>query len=163
MMKNFFFWFFLSVLLHLAAVAGIYSAQYFSQEQSLQNDSSTQNTLTIYVNQKVEAKASAQSPAPMQSAPTAGGLGSEGFKPLIAIIPLYPEVSRSRGEEGVVEVEFFVEKDGVVSRVEIVRGSGYYRLDESVREALNKARFAEIPEARSGNKLRFVFELELVQ
>ncbi|MBI2522554.1 MAG: energy transducer TonB [Bdellovibrio sp.] len=51
---------------------------------------------------------------------------------------LYPEISRQRGEEGVVDLRVAVNRIGVVEEVIVLKSSGYMRLDgEAVRAAKN--------------------------
>ena len=78
--------------------------------------------------------------------------------------PVYPLYSRIRGEEGSVVVVVEVLADGGAGDVEVVRSSGYHRLDRAVLRALRKATF--IPArmdgrpVRSRKRLTFRFELD---
>ncbi len=56
--------------------------------------------------------------------------------------PVYPRISRRRGEEGTVVLSVEVGADGTGSLVRILESSGYPRLDNAAQEALAKARFS---------------------
>ncbi|MBD3812754.1 MAG: energy transducer TonB, partial [Betaproteobacteria bacterium] len=50
--------------------------------------------------------------------------------------PPYPALSKRLGEEGVVRLNILVNPDGSVAQLEIVKSSGYARLDESARKTV---------------------------
>lgn len=52
--------------------------------------------------------------------------------------PAYPALSRRLGEEGVVRLNILVNPDGRVARLEIMKSSGYVRLDESARKTVQE-------------------------
>lgn len=52
--------------------------------------------------------------------------------------PRYPALSRRLGEEGVVRLNILVNPDGSVARLEIMKSSGYVRLDESARKTVQE-------------------------
>lgn len=56
--------------------------------------------------------------------------------------PTYPIRSRAIGEEGVVELKFNIDSLGKVVQSEIVKSSGYKRLDIAALEALSKCSFS---------------------
>ncbi len=72
----------------------------------------------------------------------AGGEGRYS-PPVIASMPEpeYPDGSRIRGEEGIVTLSVAVDRYGQGLGVEVVRSSGYRRLDRAAIDALEKARF----------------------
>lgn len=75
--------------------------------------------------------------------------------------PRYPTISLAEGEEGVVTLRVMVEVDGRPSSVEIVKSSGYRRLDKSALETVrDKYRF--IPAKRFGVPVRdsYIFNIE---
>ncbi len=53
--------------------------------------------------------------------------------------PTYPALSKRLGEEGVVRLNILVNPDGSVARLEIVKSSGYARLDESARKTVQSS------------------------
>ena len=55
--------------------------------------------------------------------------------------PLYPQLSRQRGETGRVLLRVFVSADGRAKRVEIDKSSGFNRLDTAARNAVFGWRF----------------------
>jgi protein TonB len=57
------------------------------------------------------------------------------------LMPKYPKVSRRKGEEGVVTLMAEVSKSGVVTSVNILKSSGYPRLDAAAVEAMKSAVF----------------------
>ena len=74
-----------------------------------------------------------------------GDLGEEGASATAAVIgtckPRYPLYSRVHGEEGTVVVSVEVLPDGRCGRLEIMKSSGYGRLDRAALEALRDAEF----------------------
>lgn len=63
--------------------------------------------------------------------------------------PVYPSMSRHRGETGQVLLRVFVSAAGRAERVEIKTSSGFERLDQAAREAVARWRF--VP-ARRGDE-----------
>jgi len=63
----------------------------------------------------------------------------------------YPELARRAGVEGIVYVMAYVDKEGIVQRVEIARGIGA-GLDEAAMEAVMQVRF--IPGKQRGQPRR---------
>ncbi|OJY55841.1 MAG: energy transducer TonB [Thiobacillus sp. 0-1251] len=53
--------------------------------------------------------------------------------------PPYPALSKRLGEEGVVRLNILVNPDGSVAQLEIVKSSGYARLDESARKTVQSS------------------------
>ncbi len=58
----------------------------------------------------------------------------------------YPPAARSRGEEGRTAVRFTVERDGHVTAVTIIHGSGSTILDDAVRSMLAGAHLPPFPD-----------------
>lgn len=56
--------------------------------------------------------------------------------------PAYPAISYRLGEQGRVELRVHVTADGRADAVELIRSSGYERLDQAAREAVQGWRFA---------------------
>jgi TonB family protein len=71
------------------------------------------------------------------------GSGDRYSPPVISSMPEpeYPDDSRIHGEEGVVTLSVAVDRYGRGLGVEVVRSSGYGRLDRAAIDALEKARF----------------------
>lgn len=67
--------------------------------------------------------------------------------------PVYPKLSRRRGEEGQVMIELLVKKDGSVSDAHIKESSGYSRLDRSALEAVRNWKYS--PATRGGKPIDF--------
>jgi protein TonB len=63
--------------------------------------------------------------------------------------PVYPPMSRRRGEQGEVRLLVAVSAAGVPERIEIRHSSGYPRLDEAAARAVREWRF--VP-ARRGDR-----------
>ena len=55
--------------------------------------------------------------------------------------PQYPSASRRLEEEGTVSLRFLIGTDGQVLQSEVVKSSGFARLDEAARAALSKCQF----------------------
>ena len=55
--------------------------------------------------------------------------------------PQYPSASRRLEEEGTVGLRFLIGADGNVLQSEVVKSSGFVRLDEAARAALSKCQF----------------------
>lgn len=64
--------------------------------------------------------------------------GIEG-RILRGIESCYPEISRRRGEEGIVRINLYINHQGQMERTEIMQSSGYARLDRCAEQAVNKA------------------------
>ena len=64
--------------------------------------------------------------------------GIEG-RILRGIESCYPEISRRRGEEGIVRINLYINHQGQMERTEITQSSGYARLDRCAEQAVNKA------------------------
>ncbi|HEX4910520.1 MAG TPA: energy transducer TonB [Permianibacter sp.] len=55
--------------------------------------------------------------------------------------PVYPALSRKRGEHGVVLLRVHVRADGSADQIEFVESSGYSRLDDAAMRAVKRWRF----------------------
>ena len=84
-------------------------------------------------------------------------------KTLRAVSPVYPRLSRRRGEEGTVVFTVWISKKGKVEKIKILHSSGYKRLDDSALKAAKKTRFQ--PAIKNGQavpsqtELTFTFRL----
>jgi protein TonB len=56
-------------------------------------------------------------------------------------LPRYPRRSEEKGEEGTVVLRFLVGADGTVKSSQLVRSSGYARLDNAARTAFSRCKF----------------------
>ena len=74
--------------------------------------------------------------------------------------PPYPAFSKDAGEEGVVAVSAMVEANGRPSSVDVVKSSGYSRLDRSARDTvLNQYRFT--PAMQGGQAVRYRYRFDI--
>jgi protein TonB len=55
--------------------------------------------------------------------------------------PDYPPLSRERGEQGVVMLQLAVDASGRLGEVNVLRSSGFARLDKAARAAVQRWRF----------------------
>jgi protein TonB len=80
-----------------------------------------------------------------------------------SIRPVYPRISRLRGEEGEVTLAIEVPASGRAGKIDVVQSSGYRRLDEAAISAVRSVSF--IPAAQFGRavdsdiELSFTFRL----
>lgn len=72
---------------------------------------------------------------------TAGGAPAQELKASKRVEPAYPPQSRRAGEEGSVHLRILVDERGVPRDVQIMKGSGFARLDQAAMEAVRKWRF----------------------
>jgi protein TonB len=78
--------------------------------------------------------------------------------------PAYPRYSRAHGEEGSTVLSVEIHADGKLGNIEIIRSSGYRRLDQAAVRAIEKAGF--IPARKNGRtvaskkQITFRFNLE---
>lgn len=72
---------------------------------------------------------------------SAAGAPAQELKTSKRVEPAYPAQSRRAGEEGSVRLRILVDERGIPRDVEIVKGSGFARLDEAAMEAVRKWRF----------------------
>ena len=63
-------------------------------------------------------------------------------KLLEPVILVYPALSRMKGEEGKVVVQFTVDEEGRAGDVSVAVSSGYARLDAAAVKAVARARFS---------------------
>lgn len=80
-----------------------------------------------------------------------------------SIQPVYPRVSRLRGEEGVVSLSIQVLPSGKPGRIDVLQSSGYRRLDEAACKAARRASFSPAQQfgrdIDSTTELSFTFRL----
>jgi len=73
--------------------------------------------------------------------------------------PSYPTAAALRGEQGTVVLLVHVGPDGLVSRIEVERSSGYVRLDTSARDAVRTWHF--LPSIENGQPIRSVVPVRI--
>ena len=74
--------------------------------------------------------------------------------------PPYPVLSKDAGEQGVVTLSVMVEANGQPSSVDVVKSSGYSRLDRSARDTvLNQYRFT--PATQGGQTVRYRYRFDI--
>jgi protein TonB len=73
--------------------------------------------------------------------------------------PVYPEIARARGYEGVVFVSAEILPNGRVGEVKISKSSGYAILDQSAIQAVKPWKFE--PAKKSGNPFKAWVELPI--
>ena len=64
------------------------------------------------------------------------------------VSPFYPQLSRRRGEEGIVVISLEISASGEVTEIHTARSSGHKRLDKAAIKAVKKAQFT--PATRFG-------------
>jgi protein TonB len=74
-------------------------------------------------------------------------------------IPIYPEVARRRGQEGTVVLVVEIDSNGVPTRVEVKRSSGFRLLDLSATKTVIKWRFS--PAKLGGRPVTSTLELPI--
>ena len=75
--------------------------------------------------------------------------------------PAYPEFSKENGEQGEVVLSVMVEPNGRASGVDVVKGSGYARLDRTAHDTvLNQYRFT--PATRGGEAIAYRYRFSIV-
>lgn len=72
---------------------------------------------------------------------TAAGAPAQELKASKRVEPAYPPQSRRAGEEGSVRLRILVDERGMPRDVQVVKGSGFARLDQAAMEAARKWRF----------------------
>jgi len=93
------------------------------------------------------AQTLAGAPGSKPGALTGGGVIKSTGRPafLKRPSPAYPQESRAAGEHGVVLLRITVDGSGRPTAVDIVRGSGYPRLDRAAKESAWRCRVANAP------------------
>ncbi|WP_051382813.1 energy transducer TonB [Gloeobacter kilaueensis] len=62
-------------------------------------------------------------------------------RPKGAVQPDYPEIAQQNNWEGKVIVKAYINADGSVGEVQVVRSSGHAELDQAAIEAVKRTRF----------------------
>ncbi len=76
--------------------------------------------------------------------------------------PLYPEISRRRGQQGTVQLEVAVQADGVVDTVSVSQSSGYKSLDRAALTAVRRWRFRPATSAGLAVASRVVVPIDFI-
>lgn len=97
--------------------------------------------------------------APQGAAQPQGG-GTVSASPTSRVAPSYPMRARRRGQEGFVELEFLIQRDGSVAgdSIEVVEARPAGAFERAAREAVTQWRF-EPREVPARTRQRLVFEL----
>jgi protein TonB len=66
---------------------------------------------------------------------------SQDLKASTRVEPTYPAISRRMGEEGQVQLRILVDESGKPKDVQVLKTSGFPRLDEAATQAVRKWRF----------------------
>jgi protein TonB len=108
--------------------------------------------------------AEAAPPAPPVPAAAPKELPASAIQYLEPPEPMYPRASRRLGETGLVVVRVFVGADGLPKQLQVLRSSGFARLDDAALEGVRRARFK--PPTENGQptagwaRIPIPFELE---
>ena len=79
------------------------------------------------------------------------GLGEIKITCLNCFEPKYPKLAIKRGYEGIMRLKIWIRRNGTVSKVEVLKSTGYNILDSSGIEAANKSTFYPIQEETTLN------------
>jgi protein TonB len=77
-------------------------------------------------------------------------------KPRSAVRPVYPRLSRRRGEEGLVTITCTITENGEPKNIAIKQSSGFPLLDKAALQAIQRSRFT--PAQRQGVPIRSTIE-----
>ncbi len=72
----------------------------------------------------------------------------------------YPPAARARGQKGVVQVAFSIDKDGRLVASRVAQASGHALLDEAAMAALQTSQFPPAPSGTPGNEFSFTVPIE---
>jgi protein TonB len=73
-------------------------------------------------------------------------MASSAVRYLVAPVLRYPQVSRDMGESGAVVLKVLVDERGRPKQIELIKSSGFPRLDQQARQAMAAARFQPLIE-----------------
>jgi protein TonB len=96
------------------------------------------------------------SPNRVASAIPSAGVTLVKPKRLSALQPDYPSILKAQGVEGNVVVLVSIDEKGQVTRVKILKGSGYDAMDTSAKRAAAKERFS--PARRNGEPIAYTLK-----
>jgi protein TonB len=91
--------------------------------------------------QKKKQKPKEEVAKPLYSPPVKGALEEAEPDYLKNPAPVYPQIARDMGWQGVVVLKVLVERDGKAAQVEVERSSGHQMLDESAVKAVKEWQF----------------------
>ena len=78
---------------------------------------------------------------------TGYGGGGLGPRPILEVIPEYPEEERKKGFTGIVELSIYINSDGYVDSVFVLNNTTRSRkLEQSAMEAAYRSRYAPLPD-----------------
>lgn len=73
--------------------------------------------------------------------------------------PKYPQLSRKKKEQGTVLLKLLVKADGTVGNVNVLKSSGFSRLDQAALQAVKHWRF--VPAKQQGKAIDFWYEMPM--
>ncbi len=80
-----------------------------------------------------------------------GGSGGSGPRPILEVIPEYPEGERKKGFTGIVELSIFINSEGFVDSVVVLNNTTKStKLEQAAVEAAYRSRYAPLPEEYKG-------------
>ncbi len=110
----------------------------------MQNNKPSADAITGVTNNVAEATPAVEKAGPV--VPDAPVKAAEPAKTMARLmkgcrLPQYPKKSEDKGEEGTVVFRFLVGTDGKIQSSQLVRSSGFDRLDNAARDAFMQCRF----------------------
>lgn len=113
----------------------------------------------------VAAFTAPEEPVPVPPSPVDADAMEKGVESALAVAqgpsPLYPPGARRRGEQGTVRVKVWVQPDGLVRNVELLKSSGYDSLDRCALETLHRRwKYAPLKGEGREDVVDIVFRLE---
>ncbi len=112
----------------------------------VQTKQQSNDTITALTTEATEATPAVDTPAPIvaDAAPVKKAEPVKTKARLLAgcRVPKYPARSEEKGEEGVVIYSFLVGVDGRVTSAQLVKSSGFDRLDNAAKEAFMQCKFS---------------------
>jgi len=124
---------------------GLHAAVFLTPAFSSKEEYVQETSISIHLQQTPETKIEknepvANSKAPQQQSNLENDIVSQAE--LIGELAIvYPKRSRALLEEGLVELEFLVNTEGLPQNITVVQSSGFERLDLAARESLSRAIF----------------------
>jgi protein TonB len=129
-----------------------------SQNLKREMENTTSDSRGLVENKKIQRKVSVESEKPIKAKKTSGDgkaatifrgrFGeSEGPRFLRKVIPRYPRLARRLGKEGAVLLKLFIDKEGRLKKVEVIKDDGYGFASSAVK-AVRQSTF--LPAIKNG-------------
>lgn len=122
----------------------VFSSQGYSTEEMEVNSSSTQTTIILNQDhnklskaKKTDAEITGQDKSYEDNYPPMPEIEMSEYKKYLKENLRYTDAARSQGVEGEVVVGFFIESDGRISDIKIIKGLGYGLDEEAIRLVTN--------------------------